>query len=85
MGMMGRKEALYMPKPIRAYREREVNSGLRTNAQPSEKYNDEMETFGGIEKSKPAMLTSPIPTVVLRKKKAVPAERTFLDLYDDEL
>jgi hypothetical protein len=85
MGMMGRKEALYMPKPIRAYREREVNTGLRPNAQPSKKYDDEIETFGGIETSKPAMPKSPTPAVVLRKKKAVPAERTFLDLYDDEL
>jgi hypothetical protein len=84
MGDMRRKETFQVPEPTRAYREREIDSRFMCNDTSPEQLDGRIEIFDDIETRKPSLRKPTTPTVVLRKKKTEPVERTFLDLYDDD-
>ena len=84
MSDLRRKETFHVPKAVREFREKELNSEFIGTEPVSEHKDEDIEIFDGIKTKKPSMKPEQVPTVIIRRKKSEPEIRTYLDFYDDE-
>ena len=77
-------EAVRIPKAMRSYREREMDSQAMRAEHRLEDDDNEFEVFEGIEARRPSAGPAKDSKVLVRRKKLEPDVRTFLDLYDKD-
>jgi hypothetical protein len=77
-------EAVRVPKAMRSYRERELDSQAMRSEHRLESDDNEIEIFERIEAKKPSDSPAKNFDVVVRRKRLEPDVRTFLDLYDKD-
>jgi hypothetical protein len=78
-----RPEAVHVPKIMRTYRERELDSELMESGPSLDNDTNQISILDKIETKRPFVKSEYNPAVVIRRKKVDPEMPTVLDLYNN--